>query len=182
MRPGELVLGNSESNINPQCSAPGGFSTWSVVNFEKKTDPTVSEIVQLEVFRPLNGTWADGNPAVNALGCSGHWFTENDGLVAASWYEHGVRFLEVDPTFGTIREVGYFQPAVTEAGAAYWVDDEFVYAVDYGRGIDILSFDRGAAEPSQAELDASWLANLGIEGEAANQERFICRQAILSIA
>jgi hypothetical protein len=179
MRAGELVVGNTESNLNPGCSAAGGLSTWSIVNFDKAN---VSEIQQLEVFRPLNGTWLEGDPAANALGCSGHWFTvAEDGLVAASWYEHGVRFFDVDETYGTIRQVGYFQPVATEAGAAYWIDDTYVYAVDYARGIDILSFDRGAAEPGQAELDASWAANLGIVGLAAEQERFLCREAALAV-
>ncbi len=174
MRPGELVIGNTESNINPGCSAAGGLSTWSIVNFDKAN---VTQIQQLEVFRPVNGTWLEGDPAANALGCSGHWFTENDGVVAASWYEHGVRFFDVDETVGTITQVGYFQPVATEAGAAYWIDDRFVYAVDYARGIDILSFDGGVAAPSQQELDDSWFANLGVVGPAASQERFFCEQA-----
>jgi hypothetical protein len=177
--PGELVIGNSESNINPFCSAAGGLSTWSIQNFDQ---PGITPIQQLEVFRPLNGTWADGSPAVNALGCSGHWFTENDGIVTASWYEHGVRFFDIDKRFGTIKEIGYFQPVATEAGAAYWVDDSFVYAVDYARGIDILSFDREAPRPSQQELDQSWLSNLDRTGTgaAASRERYFCDLAARS--
>ena len=174
--PGELVIANSESNLNSGCTTAGGLSTWSIQNFDRDD---VTEIRQLEVFRPLNGTGLDGSPPKNALGCSGHWFTENDGIVAASWYEHGVRFFDVDKRFGTITEVGYFQPQVTEAGAAYWVDDNFVYNVDYARGIDILSFDRGAQPPAQAELDQAWLANLDRSGKGvlATQERFACRVA-----
>ncbi len=175
MRAGELFLGNSESNINPTCSAAGGLSTWSMVNFDRGD---VTELRQLEVFRPLNGTLIDGSPPANpGLGCSGHWFTENDGVVAASWYEHGVRFFEIDKTVGTIAEVGWFQPVATEAGAAYWIDDTFVYSVDYARGIDILSFGRDLPVPSQQELDASWLVNLGRVGSFAAAERFSCNLA-----
>jgi hypothetical protein len=173
------MIGNSESNINPGCSAAGGLSTWSIVNFDRRKNTPA--IQQLEVFRPLNGTWLEGDPAANALGCSGHRFTENDGIVAASWYEHGVRFFDIDKSVGTIKQIGYFQPVATEAGAAYWIDDRFVYAVDYARGIDILSFDRGGSAPSQQELDASWAANLGTEGTAAAQERYFCRQAGLAV-
>ena len=174
--PGELVIGNSESNLNQMCSNAGGLSTWSIQNFERED---VSEIRQLEVFKPLNGTWTDGSPRANALGCSGHWFTENDGIVAASWYEHGVHFFDIDKRFGTITEVGYFQPAITEAGAAHWVDDNFVYSVDYARGIDILSFDRGAQAPSQRELDQAWIQNLDRTGKGAlaTQERYLCKVA-----
>lgn len=188
MRAGELVIGNSESNLNPACSAAGGLSTWSIVNFDHRfSSPGSSDLEstpvfqQLEVFRPLNGTWLEGDPAANALGCSGHWFTENDGIVAASWYEHGVRFFEIDESVGTITQIGYFQPFATEAGAAYWVDDEFVYAVDYARGIDILSFDREGPQPTQDELDQSWIATMGTVGEAAEQERYYCSQAAIAV-
>ena len=169
LRPGELLIGNSESNLNRNCSNAGGLSTWSMANFDQG-----APLEQLEVFRPLNGTWLDGSPAVNGLGCSGHWFTERGGIVAASWYEHGVRFFSVDKASGALAEVGYFQPGATEAGAAYWIDDEYVYSVDYARGIDILKFDRADAPATQAELDASWLANLGRVGSLASKERFIC--------
>jgi hypothetical protein len=172
MRPGELLIGNSESNLNSGCSNAGGLTTWSMANFDQG-----APMQPLEVFRPLSGTWLDGSPAVNGLGCSGHWFTERDGVVAASWYEHGVRFFDVDAEVGTIDEVGYFQPVATEAGAAYWVDDAFVYSVDYARGIDIVSFDREAPAAPQAEIDAAWIANLGIVGALAEHERYNCRLA-----
>ncbi|MDQ4004717.1 MAG: hypothetical protein M3135_00235 [Actinomycetota bacterium] len=188
MRPGEIVIGNTESNINPTCGNAGGLSTRSIVNFDRDArpvdlQPATSEFRLLETFKPLNGTWADGSPRVNALGCSGHWFTENDGVVAASWYEHGVHFFEVDKTVGTITEVGYFQPGATEAGAAYWIDDNFVYSVDYARGIDILSFNRGAPAPTQQQMDQAWLANLDQVGTApaASLERYYCSQAALSV-
>jgi hypothetical protein len=46
-------------------------------------------------------------------------------------------------------------------GATYWIDDEYVYTTDYVRGIDILKVDRDPdARPTQAELDANWLASL----------------------
>jgi hypothetical protein len=170
MRPGELLIGNAETNLNNACSAAGGLSTWSMIDFEKGED-----MVQLEVFRPLSGNWLDGSPARNGLGCSGHWFTENDGIVTASWYEHGVRFFAVDKTTGTIDQLGFFQPVVTEAGAAYWIDDEYVYSMDYARGLDILRFDRDGAVPDQRTFDRSWLANLDKVGALATAERLYCR-------
>jgi hypothetical protein len=177
IRPGEMFLGNSESNLRTQCgSNAGGLSSWSMVDFDKGAAPQ-----QLEVFRPVNGSWADGDPAVNALGCSGHWFTVRDRMVAASWYEHGVRFVEVDEQ-GSFTQRGFFQPVVTEAGASHWVvgedGTEYVYAMDYARGIDILRFDRDGATPSQEQLDASWLANLGKQGVMAVVERSLCRAAM----
>ena len=172
LRDGELLIANSESNLNPQCSMAGGISTWDLRDFDRGRAP-----VQLESFLPVSGDYADGNPAVNALGCSGHWFTVNDGLVTASWYEHGVRFLEIGMDTGAIEEVGFFQPVATQAGAAYWIDDEHVYNVDYARGIDILRFDRDGERPTEDERTTSWLANLGRTAFLSEQDRFTCRLA-----
>jgi hypothetical protein len=173
MKPGELLIGNTETNLNRNCNNSGGLSTWSMVNFDRG-----EPMEQLEVFVPLSGDYFDGDPRVNGLGCSGHWFTENDGIVTASWYEHGVRFFDVDKELGTIDQVGFFQPVVTEAGAAYWIDDEYVYSMDYARGLDILRFDRGGDVPDQDTFDRSWLANLGKVGAFAEAERLYCRLAI----
>lgn len=183
MRPGELLIGNSESNVNTGCSNAGGLSTWSMANFD-----TGAELKQLEVFRPVKGTYTgNGNPAVNALGCSGHWFTVRNNMIAASWYEHGVKFVSVDPTTGKLAQVGWFQPVVTEAGAAHWVTDaagnEFVYNVDYARGIDILKFDRSVPPPTEQEIAQSWAWNLrNVQargyGAMATAERFACSRAM----
>jgi hypothetical protein len=173
LRDGEILIGNAETNLNQNCARAGGLSTWSMADFDKGAD-----MFQLEVFRPLNGTLIDGNPPANGLGCSGHWFTENDGIVAASWYEHGVRFFDVDKTTGAISQLGFFQPGVTEAGAAYWIDDEHVYSMDYVRGLDILRFDREGAVPTQERFDRSWLANLDRVGAVASLERLLCRLGV----
>jgi hypothetical protein len=175
VRPGELLIGNSESNLNTNCDQAGGLSTWDLRNLDRG-----APMRQVDVFRPLQGDYnSSGDAAVNALGCSGHWFTEQDGLVAASWYEHGVRVFGIDTDTLKIEQVGFFQPAVTEAGAAHWLTDaegnEYIYSVDYARGIDILRFDREAPIPTQEEFDASWLANLGKVGPTAAAERLICR-------
>jgi LVIVD repeat len=73
-----------------------------------------------------------------------HWFSthptyQDGGLVAMGWYEHGTRFLDVSDE-GTITEVGYFLPVGGSTSAAYWVNDEILYSVDYQRGIDILRY------------------------------------------
>lgn len=174
LRPGELLIGNSESNVNRNCTAAGGLSSWSMADFDKGTPMT-----QLDVFRPVNGDWVDGNPRANALGCSGHWFTVDGDMVVTSWYEHGIRFFHVDPTTGKITQKGYFQPVVTQAGAAHWVTapngDKYVLAPDYARGIDILKFTPEAPLPTAEEFRASWMANLGKVGSSAAAERYLCK-------
>ena len=97
-----------------------------------------------DTYRLGNGTYQDGKPAVNGLGCSAHWFDEhptyrNGGLGALGYYEHGTRFLDIQRN-GKIKEVGWFVPFAGSTSAAYWVNKEIVYSVDYSRGLDLLRF------------------------------------------
>ena len=179
MRPGEMLIANAETNIDPRCASHGGggIATWSMINFDKG-----ARLKQLHAFRPMNGDYlSKGDPAINVMGCSGHWFTERKNIIAAGWYEHGIRFIKVNPKNGKLKQVGFFQPVTTEASAAYWVagpkKSEYVYTVDYARGIDILKFNRKGRVPSQAEFNASWLANLDKVGRLSEKERYICRIA-----
>lgn len=187
LRPGELLMTETETNTNPDCAGgsdgTGSFSTWSMANWDKGAAPR-----QLHVLKPVQGDYLNGDPAINVLGCSGHWFKVRlDGpgryadhyLVAAAWYEHGTRFLSVDPTNGSIKQVGFFQPIRGSASSAYWIGHtNYVYVVDYQRGIDILKFDPEAAPPSAAATRASWLAKLHTIDTFSQQERYWCRQAM----
>ena len=187
LRPGEMLMTETETNFNPSCAGgtdgTGSFSTWSIANFDKGAAPK-----QLHVLTPVQGDYANGNPAINALGCSGHWFNvredqpgryKGDYVVAAGWYEHGTRFMSVDEKTGAIKQIGYFQPIRGSASAAYWIDKtNYVYVVDYQRGIDILKFDPSAPPPTAAETRASWLAKLNTVDTISQQERYWCRQAM----
>ncbi|MBA2726195.1 MAG: hypothetical protein H0U53_09415, partial [Actinobacteria bacterium] len=102
----------------------------------------------IDQYAVQNGTFTDGNPPVNGLGCSAHWFEEhptfnNGGLVAMGYYEHGTRFFDITSE-GKIKEAGYFLPVPGSTSAAYWASNDpnnkIVYAVDYVRGIDILKY------------------------------------------
>jgi len=176
LRPGELILGNGETNFTGTCNEGSGpFATWSARDWDRGAPLRV-----VDVFRPVSGTYTDGNPALNALGCSGHWFStrtvasDGDQLVAAAWYEHGTRLLRVDAQTGKISQVGFHQPLVGSASAAHWVDSTHVYVIDYERGIDILRYDPNADVPTQSQLDASWLAKAGMVSPLAESERQVC--------
>lgn len=179
LRPGELLIGNSESNVVPQCDdQSGGLTTFSMANFDEG-----DTLEPLHTFRPVNGSWIDGNPGANALGCSGHWFDIQDGdtLIAASWYEHGVKVIEVLPDY-SMQEVGFFQPVVGSAGAASWVVDddgtEYIFSTDYVRGLDIIEFHRDAPRPTEAEMRTAALAVS--KTPVAATERLICDLAARS--
>ena len=136
----KFFLAGGETNFQPRCNERNGaFMTWDASKWRKTETFTM-----IDEYRMKNGTYADGSPAANAVGCSSHWLEanpdfHNGGLVAAAFFEHGTRFIDVSPK-GKINEVGWFMPHGGSTGASYWITDEIVYSVDYARGIDILRF------------------------------------------
>lgn len=177
LRDGELLLGQGETNDEPACNeGSGAFSTWSLVNFDRRTP-----MRQLDVLRPVNGGLGDADPAFAVMGCSGHWFTTRDGrdgsiLVAAAWYEHGTRFLSVNPRTGKISQLGWFQPQRGSTSSSYWMGKDTVWSVDYHSGIDVLAFDEAPVlRPSAAAVQASWLAKAGVVDPLSEALRRLCR-------
>ena len=135
-----FVLMQGERNFNPRCSDSNG----PFMTFDSRGVRRTKTFKLVDTYRLGNGTYQDGKPAVNGLGCSAHWFDEhptyrNGGLVALGYYEHGTRFLDIQRN-GKIKEVGWFLPFAGSTSAAYWVNKEIVYSVDYTRGLDILRF------------------------------------------
>jgi hypothetical protein len=144
------VLMQGEDNANPRCQGTsptgnsidkrGPFSTFDAKNVKKTHTITMTDTYMLD-----NGTFTDGSPPVNGLGCSAHWFSTRDdfnsgGVVALAYYEHGTRFLNVDSATGKIKELGWFIPIGGSTSAAKYVSHDIVYSIDYTRGIDILRF------------------------------------------
>ncbi|MGH2739066.1 MAG: LVIVD repeat-containing protein [Actinomycetota bacterium] len=147
-----FILGQSESNANPQCTEDDGetsFSSWDSTGWSKSQ---FYENVDSYVLQ--TGTAMDGNAPVNGLGCSAHWFEANPrflngGLVAMGAYEHGTRFLWIDAD-GAITEIGYFLPFGGSTSGDWWLTDQIVYAIDYTRGIDILKWNGELDPPKPA--------------------------------
>lgn len=135
----DFLLMAGETNFKPRCNdATGSFTTWDARNWKKSKTFT-----QLDEYRmDTNGTYQDGNAAVNVIGCSSHWHEarpnfKDGGMVAAAFFEHGTRLLDVDSK-GKIEEIGWFVPHGGSTGAVYWRTKNILYATDYSRGIDIL--------------------------------------------
>lgn len=138
----KFALVGGETNLNTFCDE--GSATFDVVDTTGWKQTKRLRTVDQYVYK--NGTYLDGKPAINGLGCSPHWFDVhptwfNGGLVAVGSYEHGVRFLTVDSKSGKMTEQGWFLP-FSELGtsAAYWMTPEIVYAIDYSRGLDVLRY------------------------------------------
>jgi len=136
----KFILAGGETNFQFRCNERNGaFMVWDASKWKRTRTFTM-----LDEYRMTNGTFVDGSPAVNAAGCSSHWLEahprfKNGGLVAAAFFEHGTRLINVTKK-GKIKEVGYFMPWGGSTGAVYWITDEILYAIDYTRGIDILRY------------------------------------------
>lgn len=140
----DIIVVQGEQNAQTFCDDQNGpVQTYDASKWKK-----TKTFTHIDTFRVANGTYADGSPAANGLGCSAHWFEvhpswKDGGLVAFGYYEHGTRFLLVDKK-GKISEAGYFLPHGGSTSAAYWPETgkktDIVYAVDYTRGIDILRY------------------------------------------
>ena len=149
-----FVLATFETNATPRCEA--GVGDFAV--FDAGRAAETGELTPLSTYYLTNSNdeTSSGNPEVNAgLGCSPHWFAtrptwRDGGVVAMGAYDHGAKFLRVDP-MGNITEIGHFRAPGTNASAAYWITCDIVYVVDYTRGLDILRFrdDASACPPGE---------------------------------
>jgi hypothetical protein len=132
---------SGETNATQRCDADSArWHVYDTTGWQKS-----KKLKEVDSYTFSNGVYADGNPAVNGLGCSSHWFNEHPkwkdgGIVALGAYEHGTKFLAVDSKTGKISERGFFCPIAGSTSASYWLTDKIVYNVDYTRGIDILQY------------------------------------------
>lgn len=139
---GKFLIMQGEQNATVQCDEnQGSFQTFDASKWKK-----TGTFTKIDSYVVANGTYQDGGPPVNGLGCSAHWFTthpsfnnKTGGLVAAGYYEHGTRLLDIQPD-GKIKEAGWFVPWAGSTSATYWITKDLIYAVDYTRGLDILRY------------------------------------------
>jgi hypothetical protein len=144
----DLVLVGGETSGDCDTSKAGAFMTFKVER-DIETDE-VTGFNMADQYRLDTGLPTEGRSPYDQF-CA-HWFSthptyDDGGTVAIGWYEHGTRFLNV-ATDGTISELGYFLPVGGSTSAAYWVNDEILYSIDYQRGLDILRFHN---EPATGE-------------------------------
>jgi hypothetical protein len=147
----KFALIGGETNGMVRCDAypTGAFMTW-------KRSSVAGKLTMVDEFMLSNGTFTDGSPPVNHLGCSAHWFEEHPsfhdgGLVALGAYEHGTRFMRVDAA-GMIHQAGWFMPLNGSTSAPHWAPDgKTIYAIDYQRGIDVIQWTGPTYVPALAK-------------------------------
>ncbi|MCA1823512.1 MAG: hypothetical protein LC640_04460 [Frankia sp.] len=157
-----LLVGGETEGGNCSDRSAGAFATFDASRWRR-----TGTLRFLDEYRaPDTLPTAGGFPV--ATWCS-HWFTprpgyRNGGMVAAGWYEHGTRLLNVAGN-GKIREAGWFIPAGTTASQAYWVTRDILYVLDYNRGLDVIRIHdgavrRGESRPRVVRGLAPWQAPL----------------------
>ena len=135
----KFLLMAGETNFKPRCDeASAAFMTWDASKWKRTKSFTM-----IDEYRMSNGTHVDGSPPAN-VSCSTHWHEahpkfRNGGLVAAAFFEHGTRFIDVSNK-GKIKEIGWFLPHGGSTSAVYWITNKVAYTLDYNRGIDIIKF------------------------------------------
>jgi hypothetical protein len=145
-----FILASLETNATPNCRlGVGAFSVFDTSGWQ-----TTHRFKQVSSYLLSNGTFFNGNPPLNVLGCSPHWFNprpswHDGGVVALAAYDNGSEFLRVDGD-GQIHEIGYALPPGTQASATYWASCDIVYTVDYARGVDIFRLRDPASACSSA--------------------------------
>jgi hypothetical protein len=139
----KFVLTGGEANFTGRCELNDSeFSTYSAKAVNRGRSTEFNGPLFQKSPAP-NGTYVDGRPPANHLGCSVHWFQEhetfrNGGLVALSEYENGVRFLQIHPD-GSIEEQGFFAALGSSSSSPKWAPSgDVLYSVDYDRGLDII--------------------------------------------
>jgi len=144
---GNVLLVTEEDYENTDCATAGSFQTWRVGSL----DGTAGTITPLDRINPVD--LGEGVSAPQMAFCSAHWFDYHpSGIVAAGFYEGGLRLLDVRDA-RDIKEYGYVASGLSEVWDAYWVPQRnkngvagagktnIVYTVDAVRGLDVYTVD-----------------------------------------
>jgi hypothetical protein len=102
--------------------------------------------IESGIARPLDRFEVERDRTASLV-CSAHYFDHSNGLVAAAYYQQGLRLLDVsDPS--NLRQVGWWVPKKGITFAALFAPTDpsgsVVYLVDHARGIDVVEVDRSA--------------------------------------
>jgi hypothetical protein len=134
-----FALETIETPFSGPCTeGSGGLVTYDTAGFQETGRFEIADVFRLT----SNGTFTDGFPPANAVGCSAFGLDESpdwmsDRLVAMAAMEHGVRLLHVDAE-GQITEIGGFMGHGTVAAFPVWGTQRILYVVDLVRGVDVL--------------------------------------------
>lgn len=133
-RVGRDTLLITEEDLRGGCRGAGSFQTWRVRGRRA---------------RPLDSFSVERDRRAREA-CSAHYFDHRDGLVAAGFYQQGLRILDVSRP-RRIRQVGFHVPGSPMAWGALFAPTDptgsIVYVLDHALGIRVVELDRDALAP-----------------------------------
>ena len=125
----------TEEDLTTGCRRAGSIQTWRIGPGRRT--------------RPLDRFGVEPDSRARTL-CSAHYFDHRDGLVAAGFYEQGLRLLDVRRP-RRIRQVGFHLSRSPMAWGALFAPTDpsgsVVYVIDHAKGIEVMEVDRSALRP-----------------------------------
>ena len=155
----------TEEDFGDGCRRAGSFQTWRISG---------------RTARPLDRFGVERDDRLR-VACSAHYFDHRDGLVAAGFYEAGLRLLDVsDPR--RIRQVGFHVPRRSMFWAALFAPGDAVRGLrDRPRARDRRALDRPrgaeAGAPPRGEAPAQAGRARGRGGAGRGRLRDRCARA-----
>ncbi len=192
---GNILLVTEEDLFYGDCSDFGSFQTWYIPSLRQGDNPT--DAPGKGTIRPLDRWYAEtfdtGRQESTGTVCSAHYFDfHQGGFVAQAWYSHGVRILDVRDAFN-VKQVGYWVAPGQATWSAYWVPErdrrgrvvrgphgealrsEVVYAIDAGRGLDVLRVTLPRSSPTMTESIRAPLPVPSRAPDVASRMQLVCR-------
>jgi len=142
--PGSLLMATEEVDAPPDCNGAGQFTIASLEgSFNGEGFRMAPEKnVRLRTVGTWNPHGQEGTLVNDTIYCSAHYFDMRKRFVAYSWYDQGMRILDVsDPTDPI--QVAYYRPDGGVSWAPYFHRGH-VYVADHERGIEVLRITGGA--------------------------------------
>jgi hypothetical protein len=165
----ERILYATEEALESDCAKSGRFVVYDLEG--TFGGEGFRDTAQTRHRMPVLDTWTPQDQE-GATGCaSAHYFaSRGDGVFANSFYEQGVRFLDVSNP-RDVRQIGWWRPAGANTFATYW-HKGYVFVADFARGVEILRFD--AAPGKSKSVSAPPLAARAGTREMDPRLGFLC--------
>ena len=159
---GGSVLVGTEEDFQPECGNDGRIVTvdltdsWGGEPAQQSTRTNPYRMKALDSFHPLRDTPETTDGTLG--GCSAHYFEIEGPMLAAAFYNQGLRLLDIHNA-RDLRQVGYYR-VTTPAGGNADVDPtsnswdtafrsdrkkgDLIYLFDMDRGVEVLRLKKGA--------------------------------------
>jgi hypothetical protein len=178
LKDSDVVYVTEEDYNRPGCSGAGSFETWRLPMAEETLpDGTVRKVITGEPMTPIDKWQTEllsegaenpsGRPQPTAM-CSAHYFDVEQNVISQSWYEQGMRLLDVSDATD-IRQVAYLIPPNGVSWATYFAPTDpsgrVLYMLDASLGLIVFEYDRPTEGPLAMPHSSPPLLEVGSDEE-----------------